>query len=353
MIKLNEIKWLKDEDPDYIIDPLTHIINRKFIMKIANGLVEDKTPFALIILDLDNFKQINDSYGHLAGDFVLRSIGDELVKNYSKDVFIGRYGGDEILILVPNLVDYDGLHTFFEGLFCKEKIFRKYYNDGSRDIYVTATLGCATYPNDSADFEELFKKADKALYRGKSKGRNCFIIYVDEKHKDIVVREKTEGSLIEHFKSEARVFEIYNDGKYIKHMMDLLYSKLHCSGAYFFTKDGEVISYKDDRAIKTSVDYRPHFERLLKGDNTFYHTPLTLFKKNDPELSDLLENEQIQSIMLVKLNTFEEFYGYVFIIEKEITRVWQEQEIALVMYASLLLEYRLKKDNYLIYADGK
>ena len=342
MPKLNEIKWLKDEDPDYIIDPLTHIINRKFILKIANGLVEDKTPFALMILDLDNFKQINDSYGHLAGDFILRSIGEALVNYYSKEIFIGRYGGDEILLLIPNLVNYEDIHLFLEGLYTKDKVLRKYYNDGIRDIYLTASLGCATYPNDADNFEDLFSKADKALYRGKTKGRNCYIIYVEDKHKDIVVREKSEGSLIEHFKSATRIFDIYRDKKYIKHMMDFLYSELHCSGAYFLTNKDEIISFKDEKAIKTDVDYKPHLEGLLRGDSIFYQTPLSKFKQNDKELRDFLEKRSIQSVLIVKLDTFGIFNGYIMLCEKEITRVWQESEIALVMYAASLLELKLK-----------
>ncbi|MBR4495604.1 MAG: GGDEF domain-containing protein [Acholeplasmatales bacterium] len=344
MAKLNEIKWLKDEDPDYIIDPLTQIINRKFILKIANGLVEDKIPFALMILDLDNFKQINDSYGHLAGDFILKSIGEALVNYYSKEIFIGRYGGDEILLLIPNLVNYEDVHSFLEGLYTKDKVLRKYYNDGTRDIYLTASLGCATYPNDASNFEDLFSKADKALYRGKTKGRNCYIIYVEEKHKDIVVREKSEGSLIEHFKSATRIFDIYRDKKYIKHMMDFLYSELHCSGAYFLTSNDEIISFKDEKAIKTNVDYKPHLEGLLRGDSIFYQTPLSKFKQNDKKLRDFLEKRSIQSVLIVKLDTFGIFNGYIMICEKEITRVWQESEIALVMYAASLLELKLKID---------
>lgn len=344
MAKLNEIKWLKDEDPDYIIDPLTQIINRKFILKIANGLVEDKIPFALMILDLDNFKQINDSYGHLAGDFILKSIGEALVNYYSKEIFIGRYGGDEILLLIPNLVNYEDVHSFLEGLYTKDKVLRKYYNDGIRDIYLTASLGCASYPNDASNFEDLFSKADKALYRGKTKGRNCYIIYVEEKHKDIVVREKSEGSLIEHFKSATRIFDIYRDKKYIKHMMDFLYSELHCSGAYFLTSNDEIISFKDEKAIKTNVDYKPHLEGLLRGDSIFYQTPLVKFKQNDKELRDFLEKRSIQSVLIVKLDTFGIFNGYIMICEKEITRVWQESEIALVMYVASLLELKLKTD---------
>ncbi len=341
MLDVSKIKWLKDEEPEYILDPLTEIINRKCIMKIAEGLIEDKVPFTLMIMDVDNFKQINDSYGHLSGDFVLKSLGETLVSCYGEDIFIGRYGGDEIILLVPNKVDYNEVHVFLESLYQKNKILRKYYNDGSKDIYITATLGCSRYPLDSENFQTLFEKADKALYRGKSKGRNCYIIYVEDKHKDIVIREKTGGSLIEHLNSAIRLFDIYKDDNAIKHTMDFLYSELHCAGVYFLTSDNRLFSNKYDVPRHSQYNFKPHLECLLRDDKVFYATPLTKYKARDKVLTDFLEERGIQSILIVKLETFGIFSGYVMINEKEITRVWQENEVALVMYVASLLELQI------------
>ena len=341
MFNVNEIKWLKDDDPEYILDPLTGVINRNFIVKIANGLIEEKTPFAMMILDLDNFKQINDSYGHLEGDYILKTIGEALVKEYAPDIYIGRYGGDELILLVPNLKDYDDVHNFLEGLYAKNKIFRRYYNDKGIDIYLTATLGCSKYPSDGDNYEDLFKKADKALYRGKTKGRNCYIIYVESKHKDIVVREKAEGSLIEHLNAVIRLFDIYKGDKIIKHTMDFLYSELHSSGVMFLTNDNKIISNKNGNPKLSEYNYKPHLEILLKEDKVFYATPLTKYKIADPVLRDFLESHSVQSILIVKLETFNDFKGFIMVYEKEITRVWQESEVALVMYAAALLELQM------------
>ena len=344
MFRVNDIKWLKNEDPDYIIDSVTKVISRQFIIKIANELIKEKTPFTLIILDLDNFKQINDSFGHLSGDYVLRCIGEGLVNYYAKEVYVGRYGGDEFLLLLPNITDYDEIHTFLEGLYEKDKIFRRYYNDGIRDIYITSTLGCAKFPEDSTNYEELFEKADKALYRGKMKGRNCYIIYVESKHKDIVIHEKAEGSLIGHFNSAYRLFDIYKGkNEIIKHTMDFIYSELHCSGAYFLTPEEKLISNMDDKPKSTGISFKPHIEMLLNGDKIFYETPLTKYKHDDLVMSDFINKRKIQSIMIAKLESFDELFGYIMIYEKEITRVWQEQEVALVMYISSLLEMHLMK----------
>ncbi len=337
---------LKDEDKEYFFDSLTKVISRQFIIKIAQKLIDNKTPFTMMILDLDNFKQVNDSFGHLSGDFILESIGEGLVKYFSDKAYIGRYGGDEFIIILPKIVDYDDVHIFLEGLFERDKVFRRFYNDGVRDIYITATLGCAKFPMDSTDYEELFNKADKALYRGKSKGRNCYIIYVHEKHKDIVIHEKVEGSLIEHFNSVSRLFDLYKGKEeIIKHAMDYLYLQLHCTGAYFLTTDKKLISHNESKPKSTGTNFVPHLEILLNGDKIFYQTPLTKYKHDDSYLSDFIERQGIQAIMLSKIEAFGVLYGYIMISENKITRVWQESEIALLMYISSLLELQLMHLN--------
>ncbi len=350
-MNINEIKWLKDEDPEYIIDPLTKLINRNFIIKIVEGLIEEKTPFSLMILDLDNFKKINDSYGHMAGDFILKSVGENIEKYY-KDIYIGRFGGDEIILIVPGLDNYNDTHNFLEKLYERNKIFRRYYNENTKDIYLTATLGSSNYPKDGLNFEELFNKADKALYRGKSKGRNCYIIYVESKHKDIIIKEKVNRNVIEYFNSAIRMFDVLKgeNNKFdiidiIKNSIDFLYSELHSSGAYFLTNEGKILSNNYEEFKKTEIAFQPHIDLLLKGDKSFFETPLTKYKMQDPDLREFLEKRKIQSILIVKIDGDNDFGGYILICEKEITRVWQESEVALVMYVAALLELEIIKLN--------
>lgn len=345
-LNLKEIDCLKNEDPKYVIDSLTDVITRPFIIKIAEDLIRKKEPFSLMILDIDNFKQINDSYGHLSGDFVLKVLGDGLVEHFDKSAYVGRYGGDEFLLLVPGVVEYDTLKEVLGKLYEKDKIFRRYYNDGLRDIYLTATLGCAKFPEDANNYEDLFSKADKALYRGKSKGRNCYIIYVDSKHRDIVVHERVNGSLIEKFNSVIRLFDIYKGkNNIIKYTMDYLYSELHCSGAYFLTNENKLISNSNDKPKITGYQFMPHLEMLLKDDTIFYDTPLLKYKLEDPILREFCDSKSIQSILISRIKSFDKLHGYIMIYEKSISRVWQEQEVALVMYVSSILELHINHNN--------
>ena len=82
---------------------------------------------------------------------------------------------------------------------------------------------------------------------------------------------------------------------------------------------------------------------LLKGDSIFYATPLTKYKAKDPWLNDFLENRNIMSVLAVNLQSHNRNFGYIVILEKELSRIWQENEIALIMYISALLEMELLK----------
>lgn len=345
-LELKDIKYFKDIDTKYVVDSLTQVISREYIELIAKKMLEDKIPFTLMILDLDNFKQINDSFGHSSGDFILKNIGEGLIKSCSNDAYVGRYGGDEFLLLLPNKTSYNDVHVFLENLFFRNSVFRRYYNDGMRDIFVTATLGCSSFPDNATNFKELFDKADKALYRGKVKGRNCYIIYVESKHKDIVIHEKVERSLIERFNSAKRVYEIYkNHDKKIKYTMDFLYSELHCSGAYFLTPNHELISNGKDDPESTGIVFEPHLELLLDGDRFFYDAPLTNYKAKDKVLADFCNSNLIHALMIAKVGSRDKNFGYIMIYEKTITRIWQENEVALLMYVSALLENELNNSS--------
>ena len=130
------------------------------------------TSVALLLLDLDHFKRVNDSHGHLVGDAVLRSVSELLMSAARSSDMVGRYGGEEFLIVLPE-TDDDGAVVFADRI--RERVegfaFRPW--DDERELRMTASIGVATFPAARIEsVEDLFARADAALYRAKADGRN-------------------------------------------------------------------------------------------------------------------------------------------------------------------------------------
>ena len=177
------------------IDSLTGTYNKKAILNFAQNRFVDgtKDDAMLAIVDLDHFKPVNDAYGHLAGDKVLAKAGEILKKIVGNNGVVGRYGGDEFLLVLEDM----GQENVFRGLlrticFDIEGAFKDMFTD----IKVTASVGAAKYKKDGKNFDELFKKADFCLYRAKDKGRNRYVFFREDLHGELFKKAseaKTEG----------------------------------------------------------------------------------------------------------------------------------------------------------------
>lgn len=130
----------------------------------------------LLIIDIDDFKNVNDSFGHLFGDQVILKVAETLRNNVSMRGTVGRFGGDEFFILLDKVQTREDVKTMLKTI-TKELAIA--YDP---KLKVTLSIGISQYPKDGNDFSELFGKADKALYIAKEKGKNRHIIYEEEKH---------------------------------------------------------------------------------------------------------------------------------------------------------------------------
>ena len=166
------------------IDPLTKVYNKKTITAYAKKALSERTTksIALIIMDLDHFKPVNDAYGHLAGDRVLEKTGEILQEIVGARGIVGRYGGDEFLILFGDAEDELVLRGFLRSILIK---IRNNFQGQFDDINITTSIGCAVFPKNGTDYNELFRKADFCLYRAKDKGRNRYVFFRDDLHGEL------------------------------------------------------------------------------------------------------------------------------------------------------------------------
>lgn len=153
------------------IDKLTGTYTRKYfeieINKIINESRCEQKSFGLMIVDLDNFKLVNDTYGHRVGDEVLSKVGNYIRKNLRKTDIVARYGGEEFIIILKNVMEEQALKI---GEKIREGIANLYIPIINNNI--TISIGLSMFPNHSQFKEELIIKADQALYIAKDKGKN-------------------------------------------------------------------------------------------------------------------------------------------------------------------------------------
>ncbi len=159
-------------------DHLTSLYNKAtteaFISEILSSRNQEDEAFALLIIDVDNFKEVNDTLGHLFGDFVLAQLAEHLKSIFRGEDIIGRIGGDEFFVFMRNIPSHDLLKTKAH-MICKA--FEKTFTENSKIVEISASIGIAICPEHGTSFEILYKNADLALYTAKEKGKSRYEFY--------------------------------------------------------------------------------------------------------------------------------------------------------------------------------
>ena len=172
-LALRRIRLTEDLEDMAITDGLTHLHTRRYLMERFGeefGRAKLKgLALSLLMIDVDFFKKVNDQYGHLAGDQVLKEVG-HFIGQHTREIDItGRYGGEEFCVILPD-TDKSGALVAAERIRAAVQGGRiKAYD---RELSVTVSIGVATFAEDAHQMEELLDKADWALYRAKKMGRN-------------------------------------------------------------------------------------------------------------------------------------------------------------------------------------
>ena len=172
-------------------DSLTRLLNKASIQQLVTEHLNSQPSgqmSALLILDLDNFKSINDTYGHLYGDAVLTQIGSNLRRLFRSHDIIGRIGGDEFLIFLKDIPDADLVHSRCNLLLAT---FRELFRRLVPELNVSCSIGAALSPTHASNYAELYQRADEAMYLAKTNGKDRYKLYNPRDKYDALLENAT------------------------------------------------------------------------------------------------------------------------------------------------------------------
>ncbi|MGH8548812.1 MAG: EAL domain-containing protein [Methylococcales bacterium] len=201
----SRMRWLANHDP------LTGLVNRRrFLEEVSRALnesIRSRQTSALLLYDLDHFKEINDTSGHAAGDALLRFVAEEIRARARKSDIVARLGGDEFGVLMPQTDGY-GAEAFAQKL---TELFRaRVFPFGEKRYRIGVSIGIALLPHHGSDVQELLANADMAMFEAKRAGRSRAHLFTYEQGhadqltqtvfwKDVLIRALAEGDLFFHF----------------------------------------------------------------------------------------------------------------------------------------------------------
>ena len=244
-------------------DTLTGLLNKHGVKRSISSELRHASPehdhCALLLIDADGFKEINDCFGHLFGDAVLTDMGLAIERNFRGTDIMGRIGGDEFIVLFRNSVNTVVLQNRCEALI---KTLSRTYEDGEHQLKFSISIGVALYPEHGTNYEDLFRHADRALYEAKGHGKNQAVFYRPSLLSNAaVVKNERDPQSFEDFQQKA-----FKDNM-LEYIFRLLYETNNPRATIdltlgMFGKQFKFDRVAVDRYDKTSNQYTNAYEWL-------------------------------------------------------------------------------------------
>lgn len=295
---------------DELRDAGTDLLNKKAITNYARKLIDKRVghKVTIAIIDIDDFKSVNDTYGHMFGDEVLRDVAGILKNTVGRNGLCGRICGDEMFIVMEHLEDDESIRTVFRTI--KNNVSWLYHNDPRNINKITCSIGAASYPDDAKDLDTLFSIADKMLYLAKEKGKNRYIIYRPDLHERYILGENPTATTEKVF-YKYRKLRIVNDfiQQYICHYkskkecLEMVMSAFEMDSIFLYDMyagtryvlSGNVPEYEENGEFLKEDNYIPDFRD--DGIKTVWN--IILYERKAPHMYEAFEKMGIKQFIQV------------------------------------------------------
>lgn len=337
------------------LDPLTQLYNKaEHKQQVEKYLHRNpKQPGAFLILDIDNFKGLNDNLGHQFGDTVLQEVADNIKQIFSENDIVGRVGGDEMSIFVCD-ADEEVIHK--KAAYLTEKLHTTYFGELTQ-YQLSVSVGIAYYPVHGTTFFELYRMADTALYESKHNGKNQYTIYNE---KFITSKEETRTPFYssEHFLNTYfsgdlpfSIFEMLYETKdihtTIRIILEHLGRKFQVDHVYIFEKDengqqfnntsewcAPGISSEMTKLQEIPAKVLQPFLNKFNAEGIMYCSDVAELSS---EVIDIVNIQKIKSLLCCEICKDGKNIGFIGFDDCKNKRVWHGEEIALLGYVSRIL----------------
>lgn len=360
-----------DEAPIEVMDNLTKTLNGPSIVSAIKKEFDNPTSnFILIQVNIDNFNNINANYGYNFGDIILVEVASEIKKAVANNGLVGHLNGDNFLALIHCNTDYETIWKICSTL--KNEI-AKISDSNSKNVPITATVACTVYPDHGTTFEDHMNKLNRAMTRGKNKGKNKFIIFTNKctdidynySHKKDGVQQSDNKDPQMHVVSS--MFDMMN--RYLpisKNLMD----SIDLVGSFFLPDRINIIILNEnhndiDKIInwinpeypelkpitKTSIEAINLFTNCVNGDGYFSTTNVPKDESNSKyeSLYKILRKYDVKATLIHELrNTNNDLIGTIHFEYCHSYHIWQSSELHYLIliskiYASAINKYLMDK----------
>ncbi|MEG1578745.1 MAG: diguanylate cyclase, partial [Oscillospiraceae bacterium] len=344
-------------------DPMTGLYNKVAVATLANkGLAE--YPYgrhALMVLDIDDFKGINDTLGHAFGDLVLIDVSAKLKTAFRSNDIVGRIGGDEFSVLMKNIPDTGSVLKKGAEL---SKLFRQTYVGEKQQCKISCSIGMIITEAETDDtFEALYRKADAALYQAKQSGKNRFVLYqAGDADSYPIESTKTDDEDLQSLRKsrtlEAYIFELLYTARDFESSINMALAAI---GQQFSVSRVSIFEHREDgrttrnlyewcnEGVSSELENMQQLE-LFSGATSI----MDCFDKNGllycndvrelpPYVREILERQHVLATLQVTIFNDEQVFGFIGFDDCNLRRVWTSEEIEKLSYLSKILSVFLFK----------